>query len=154
MSWSIDFDKYIAESVYSSVENGNHLTGFSKAQDELTNLKYKLENMLFDCEWWGGKCESTAEHYDYMQKQLQDNPDDFSDDHAREVQSQSPEVLYNYAAALRGGTIILQEAIARINEISTNISNAKNEAEAGQKNVLDKIKQAIELMDEYLGVRF
>lgn len=154
MSRNVNFNRNTAESVYDSIKKGKHLEGFTHAEDKLETLKSKLESLLFDAKWWGDKCESAAVHYEHMQKQLQAHPEDFSDDNKWEANSKSPQKLYEYAAILSGGASKLQDAINKVNEILTDFKHAKDEAEERGKKVLDKIKQAIDLMDSYLKVSF
>lgn len=154
MSWNINFNHYAADNVYSAVQRNKHLSGFSVAEEKLNILKNRLENLLFDAEWWGGKCKEKADHYSYMQDELRKNPDDFSAEHAREVAGQSPQKFYDYAAALNGGANRLRDALNEVSEILKKVEGASCDAKEDSKKVLDKIKQAIDLMDRYLRVNF
>lgn len=154
MSWNVNFNKNTAENVYSAVQKNKHLKGFYCAEDKLNDLKNKLENLLFEAEWWGGKCKEAADHYAYMQKQYQDNPNDFSDAHAREVNNKSSQMLYDYVTALSGGASKLRDAINAVTEILTKIKYAEDDAKEESKKVLEKITHAIDLMDSYLRVSF
>lgn len=154
MNWNINFNKSAAENIYYAVERHRHLTGFLKAEDKLNNLKSRLENLLSEIEWVIDKCKKSADHYAYMQKELQANPEDFSDEHAREVSSKSPQILYEYVADLNSGASKVRDAINAIGNILDKIKHAENEAEEESKKVLEKITHAIELMDSYLRVSF
>lgn len=152
--WNIGFRSDVAQSVYDAVEKGKHLKGFFVAEEKLNDLKNALESALFDCEWWGDKCEQEANHYAYMQKQLQENPQDFSDEHAREVTRKSPQVLYAYADRLKQGADDLRASVHSVEEILKYLQNAKECAQEDSKKVLAKITHAVDLMDTYLRVRF
>ena len=154
MSWNVNFNSHTAEGVYDAVERGKYLAGFSNARDRLEALKRELERLLSEAKWWGDQCESAAVHYEHTLKQLQDYPGNFSDDNAREANSKSPQMLYEYTAALRSGASKLQDAINKIGEILSNLNRAQDEAEEDGKKVLEKIKQAIDLMESYLKVNF
>lgn len=152
--WNVEFNSHVEESVYNAVQSGKHLKGFSIAEQKLNDLKSLLDKIRFDCDWWREKCESEADHYAYMQKQLRENPNDFSEEHAREVSSKSPQVFYEYSAKLKEGANKLRDAISYINEILNNLERARDDAEEDGKKVSDKIMHAIELMEEYLRVSF
>lgn len=151
---NVDYNRNTAECVYNDIRKGKHLKGFSVAEEKLGYLKSELESIRFDAEWWGAKCKESADHYNYMQEQLRQNPQDFSDDHAIEVSRKSPQVLYGYAAVLKEGENKLRTAIIKINDILKMLNYAKDAAEKSGKTVLDKISHAIGLMDSYLRVNF
>lgn len=153
-AWNINFNSSNAEGVYEDLKKGKHLSGFSAAVAKLNALRGKLQSMLNDAEWWGGKCQSAAEHYDYAQQQLKDHPNDFSEESARKANSKSPSMLYSYASALSEGVNKINGAIEAVDSILEKLDSAVTEAEEESKRVLEKITNAIDLMDSYLRVEF
>lgn len=153
-AWNINFNSSNAEEVYEDIKKGKHLSGFSAAVAKLNALRGKLQSMLNDAEWWGGKCQSSAEHYDYAQQQLKDHPNDFSEESAREVNSKSPAMLYDYASALSEGVNKIKDAIEAVDSILEKLDLAENKAKEESGKILKKITNAIDLMDSYLHVEF
>lgn len=154
MNWNIRFNNYTAEQVYESVKLDKHLIGFDNAESKLNTLKNKLEELFFDANWWKDKCENAAVHYENMQRNLYEHPEDFSEENVKEANSKSPQLLYDIANALEDGTHKLQGALSKINYILKNLKLAKDESKDESKKVLDKISNAIDLMEKYLGVNF
>ena len=152
--WGIDYNSGVAERICDSVCGGKHLKGFDSAEHKLGLLKSALEKILFDAEWWGEKCYNAANHYQAMQKDLAERPGDFSESHAREAVSKSPQTLFAYADELKSGQSRLHDAITSVDEMLKRLQNAKHDATEGGKKVTVKISHAIELMARYLHVDF
>ena len=151
---NIEFNKSVAEAIGDEVKRCKHLAGFGVAESKLKSLKGMLEGALFDAEWWRDKCESAAIHYEHLQKQYNDNPADFSESHAQEVNGKSPQTLSSYAEELKSGADKLRAAIESVGEMLDNLERAKDCAVEQSKAVADKIFYAVELMDKYLQVEF
>lgn len=153
-AWNIDYNKHVAESVGDKVKRGKHLSGFTDAEDKLNALSRLLENILFEAEWWGKKCDSAAMHYEYAQKQYAENPQDYSPSHAQEVNSKSPQELSACAAQLKDVADNARLAVNSVKEILSKISRARDAAgDSGQK-IAARVSNAVYLMDCYLKVGF
>lgn len=152
--WNVNYNSAVAERIGDDIKCGKHLSGFVNAEDKLMYLQGVLKNVLSEASWWRDKAEQAAMHYDGMQKQLRENPQDFSSEHAREVCGKSPAALYDMTAKLKAGESRLYEAINSVGEIIKHVQNAQERAQADSVMIYDKIARAIDLMNSYLDVAY
>lgn len=153
-AWNVNYNRAVAERIGDDIKRGKHLSGFAAAEDKLKYLQGVLQSVLNEAAWWRDKADRAAMHYDGMQKQLRENPQDFSPEHAREVSSKSPSALYDLAAKLKAGERRLYEAMTSVGEILKHVQNAHDRAQADSVMISDKIARAIDLMNSYLKVTF